>query len=93
MYLGEDFPAGQTIERGIRSVAYQHLHDEELTIHDQTQPVEDQCERDGPLHGRGTAGDSIASRRVRVTRTDSVKDTERDRYSTQIQHVRKQLAS
>lgn len=46
-----------------------------LTIHDKTQPVEDQRERYGPLHCCRTAGDPVASRGIRVAGADGVKNT------------------
>jgi hypothetical protein len=53
---------------------------ERLTIHDQTEPVEDQGEGHSPLHGCGATGDPVATRGVRVTGADGVKNTESDSW-------------
>lgn len=48
------------------------------TIHDKTEPVEDEGKRNGPFHSCGAACDSVASRGVCVTGTNAIENTKRD---------------
>lgn len=50
------------------------------TIHDKTEPVEDEGKRNGPFHSCGAACHSVASRGVCVTGTNGIENTKCDSY-------------